>query len=41
MEDVNRPPPDEAWKPADDNYPQQALDDDSDIPRAKDGENWN
>ena len=32
MEDENRPPPDEAWKPANDNYPRQALDDDSDIP---------
>jgi len=32
MEDENKPPPDEAWKPANDNYHRQALDDDSDIP---------
>lgn len=32
MEDENKPPPDEGWKPANDNYQRLALDDDSDIP---------
>ncbi|MCG8271151.1 hypothetical protein MIC97_06460 [Aquamicrobium sp. NLF2-7] len=32
MENENKPPPDEGWKPANDNYQRLALDDDSDIP---------
>lgn len=32
MENENKPPPDEGWKPANDNYQRQVQDDDSDIP---------
>lgn len=31
MEDENKPPPDEGWKPANDDHPQHGRDDDSDI----------